>query len=124
MHTQNIAIIGSGSTGEMFLTKMLQLKPRGVNVVGVYNREGLELNSIAEETGIKRLSLQEMVDLGEELDIIFDLSGKPEIRSELRKTLFSSNNLHTVIAPESVAQVIWTLMDEQGAPLAKRSYGG
>lgn len=118
MTTQNIAIIGSGSTGQVFLEKMIELKEKGVNVVGVYNREGLELNSIAEEKGINRLSIQELVDLGDHLDVIFDLSGKREIRAELRKTLFSSNNQHTVIAPESVAQVMWSMMNEGRLPSA------
>lgn len=118
MNSQNIAIIGTGTTGRIFLDKMLKLRSKGVNVVGVYNREGLELNSLAEELGIQRLSLQEIVDLGEDLDVIFDLSGKKEVRSELRKTLFSSNNQHTVIAPESVAQVMWSMMDEGHYPAA------
>lgn len=121
MKSQNVAIIGSGRTGEVFFDEMSRRK--GINVVCVYNREGLELNSLAETAGIKRLSLQEIVDLGDDLDVIFDLSGKRDIRAELRKTLFSSQNQHTVIAPESVAQVMWAMISDEGLPQAEGNPG-
>lgn len=114
--TQNIAIIGSNHSGEIFYNEMTRLKRKGINVVCVYNRAGLDLNSMAETAGIKRLSIEEIVDLGEDLDVIFDLSGNTEIRAELRKTLFSSRNQHTVIAPESVAQVMWAMISDEKLP--------
>ena len=114
--TQNIAIIGSNRSGEVFYNEMTRLKRKGINVICVYNRAGLELNSIAETAGIKRLSIEEIVELGEDLDVIFDLSGDREIRAELRKTLFSSQNHHTVIAPESVAQVMWAMIGDDELP--------
>ncbi|MDH5544555.1 MAG: homoserine dehydrogenase [Gammaproteobacteria bacterium] len=115
MTMQNIAIIGADNS-EIFLKEMLLLKERGINIVGVYSAKGTLLNKIAQEQGLKQLNVEEIVELGEKLDVIFDLSGDPQIRMELRKTLFSSDNKHTVIAPESVAQVMWAMMGREGLP--------
>ena len=116
MTSQNIAIIGADHGSEDFLRQMLQLQSSGVNVVAVYGQKGLELNSMAETVNIKRLNLQEIVSLGDKLDIIFDLSGDRELRMELRKTLFSSDNKHSIIAPESIAQLMFKMMGSELTP--------
>ena len=40
--------------------------------------------------------------MGDEIDI-FDLTGIPNVRKELREKLLASNNKHTVIASETIA---------------------
>jgi hypothetical protein len=38
------------------------------------------------------------VAIGKDIDVIFDLTGIPALRRELREKLARSHNLHTVIA--------------------------
>lgn len=45
--------------------------------------------------------------MGDSVDIIFDLTGNAETRQALRKGMMDSNNNHTVIAPEIMAQLLW-----------------
>ena len=116
MKDQNIAIVGLNHAGETFLNEMVRLKPRGVNVVGVCadsDEPGLQT---ARKEGIECLSLQELVDLGERVDVIFDMSGNRQVRANLRKTLFSSQNQHTIIAPENVARVMWAMIGGDDLP--------
>ena len=52
------------------------------------------------------------LDLGEEIDVVFDLTGVPAIRAALRQKLQETGNQHTVIAPEVVVRFFWTLFED------------
>jgi len=112
MENQNIAIVGLNEAGQKMLHKMLALKDRGVNVVGVATQHQKSEINTADRAGLDVLTIQQLVDVGEKVDIIFDLSGNRAVRSELRRTLFSSNNQHTVIAPESVARLVCAMIGD------------
>jgi hypothetical protein len=113
MQTQNIVIVGLTEVGQAFLAEMLKLKPQGVTILGVSpSADGQDL-SAAEKASVNVVSIEQIVELGDKVDIIFDLSGDRNIRSELRKTLFSSQNQHTVIAPESIAQIMYKMITQQ-----------
>lgn len=116
MDNQNIAIIGLQGLGTEFFKAMINLKDKGVNVLGVSEISFTEGAQYAQDLGIGNVSINEVVDMGDKLDIIFDLSNDREIRKELRKELFSSNNLHTVIAPESVARLMYTMIGDNSLP--------
>ena len=116
MQNQNIAIIGLNNVGTEFFKAMVNLKDRGVNVLGVSEKVFTEGTQLAQDLGIKNLSIEELVDLGEDVDVIFDLSSNREIRKDLRKTLFSSKNQHTVIAPESVARLMYKMIGKEPLP--------
>ena len=122
MDQQTIAILGLDVKGVKFLEEMIQLAGRGVHVAGV-SGAAKAVEAQVRKAGVPLLSVQQMVDLGDDLDIIFDLSGDRDLRAELRKTLFASNNQHTVIAPASVARLIWTLIDEGEPPSGLQSPG-
>ena len=62
------------------------------------------------------VSIKEIVDMGDQIDIIFDLSGNEETRKQLREQLEASNNNHTVIAPENVARLVWSLITNKPLP--------
>jgi len=121
MNNQNIAIIGLNNLGTEFFKAMINLKDRGVNVLGVSEISFTEGAKYAQDLSVDNVSINQLVEMGDKLDIIFDLSDDREIRKELRKELFSSNNMHTVIAPESVARLMYTMIDEK--PLPKSSTG-
>ncbi|MDX1811113.1 MAG: homoserine dehydrogenase [Gammaproteobacteria bacterium] len=121
MQNQNVAIIGLNNVGTEFFRAMVGLKEKGVEVVSVSEKAFTEGTQLAQDLGVKNLPLEELVDQGEAIDIIFDLSGDREIRKELRKTLFSSNNQHTVIAPESVAQLMYTMIGDKPLPIGEHS---
>jgi len=116
MDNQNIAIIGLHDLGTEFFKAMINLKNRGVNVLGVSERTFTEGVQYAQDLGIGNVTINQVVGMGNKVDIIFDLSNDREIRKELRKELFSSNNHHTVIAPESVARLMYTMIGENSLP--------
>ena len=116
MNKQNIAIIGLNDAGTELFKAMIELKNKGVNVLGVSESVFTEGSQLAQELGIMNTSIDEIIDMGEKIDVIFDLTGDREIRKELRTTLFSSKNEHTVIAPECVARLMYTMIGDQALP--------
>ena len=116
MQAQNIAIVGLNEVGTEFFKAMMDLKERGVNVISVCEKVFTEGTQLAQEKGVQNLSLENLVEQGDAIDIIFDLSDNRNVRKELRKHLFSTNNQHTVIAPESVARLMYTMINEDPLP--------
>jgi pyrroline-5-carboxylate reductase len=116
MSKQNIAIIGLGRIGSSFFGAMLQKKD-GINLVCVSERMDTPGRAQAKAAGIKIATLNEIVDLGDAIDVIFDLTGIPDVRKELREKLQTANNRHTVIASESIVRLIWSLISDVALPV-------
>ncbi len=55
--------------------------------------------------------------MGDKIDIIFDLTGIPDVRRELREKLVAAKNGNTVIASETIARFIWSLISDDELPL-------
>ncbi len=110
MSQHNIAIVGLGRVGSIFLSRMLDNRERGVNIVRVAQLSRTEGLRMAEEAGIPCGTLDDIIAAGSAVDMIFDFTGSSEVRQEMREKLSAANNRHTVIAPESVARLMWTLM--------------
>ena len=115
MSKQNIAIIGLGRIGSAFFDA-LQQKQKNINLVCVSERVDTPAKARAVAAGIKAVSLDDVVAMGDAIDIIFDLTGLPAVRSELRTKLRDSNNTHSVIASETVTRLIWALIGEEALP--------
>ncbi len=123
MHKQNIAIIGLGRIGSAFLGAMLQ-KKQSINLACVAERMDTPAKSQAASAGIGVVSLDEIVAMGNAIDIIFDLTGIPDVRRELREKLLASNNSHTIIASETIVRLIWSLVSDADLPeIAGRKTG-
>jgi pyrroline-5-carboxylate reductase len=105
MNKQNIAIIGLGRIGSAFLSAMLA-KKQNINLICVAEIGDTPGKAQAQAAGVKIATVEEIVAMGEGVDILFDLTGQPEVRRELRSKLLATNNLHTVIASETVARLI------------------
>ena len=116
MPKQNIAIIGLGRIGSAFLGAMQQ-KKHTINLVCVSERIDTPAKAQAIAAGLKVATLDEIVAMGDKVDIIFDLTGIISVRKELREKLQVTNNNHTVIASETIVRLIWSLISEDALPV-------
>lgn len=114
-----VALLGLGNVGQEFAEHFLEIIQEGkkpVEIVAVADRH---LDSPV-ALGFKQSGVQvfenalDVVKLGEQVDIIFDLTGNADTRRALRQELMASNNRHTVIAPEVVARLMWMFFGEEG----------
>lgn len=107
-----IAIAGLGRVGSKFLQKLTDRISSGVKIIAVAEANpdapGVKIAE-AREIRVYR-DVQDIVKLGDAVDVIFDLTGSIEVRKALRSGLAESNNRHTVVAPEVVAFLIWDIM--------------
>ncbi len=116
-NNQNIAIIGLGRIGSAFLTEMLKKKSGGINLAYVAEKMDTPGKAQAIAAGIQVVSLDDMVALGDKLDVIFELSGLADVRNELRHKLAAAGNHHTIIASETIARLIWALISDDALPV-------
>ena len=124
METQKIAIIGLGRIGSAFLRNLLPRRSHGVELVGVAETGDTPGRQQAVDAGLHIASLDEIVALGTGIDILFDLTGIPAVRREIREKLMAQGNHHTVVASETIARLIWTLTTDDELPvIAGRSTG-
>ncbi|MEW5965983.1 MAG: hypothetical protein AB1720_03140 [Pseudomonadota bacterium] len=125
-HTVKVALLGLGEVGEKFAEHFLEkIQEEHVNVeiVAVAHRDlesPVALGFAHSKVPVFRDAM-EVVSLGDKVDIVFDLTGNPELRKQLRAALQETRNQHTVIAPEVVAHLLWNFFGEGELPHSERT---
>lgn len=114
MQQQAIAIIGLGRVGSAFLDALRKKPRQGIQIIAVAEPNNTPGRMAAANAGIPVHSIQELIARSQDIDILFDLTGSHAVRQELREGLAAIHNQRTVIAPESVARMIWALAVEGG----------
>ncbi|MBE9536024.1 MAG: Gfo/Idh/MocA family oxidoreductase [Proteobacteria bacterium] len=123
----HVAIVGLGRVGGTFLKKLLASESKGIVIVAVAESNsdspGIKL---AKDNGIAAYEdVENLVEMGDKIDIIFELTGNMEARKSLRAAMVRTSNSHTVIAPEIMAFLIWDLVADGGelaVPERKQGY--
>lgn len=125
-HPVKVALLGLGEVGERFAEHFLEkIQEEHVNVeiVAVAHRD--RESPVAMGFRHSRVPVFEdamdVVSLGPRVDVIFDLTGDPALRRNLREALQASHNRHTVIAPEIVAHLLWNFFGEGELPHSPRT---
>jgi len=120
---QKIAIIGLGRIGSAFLNA-LQKKAAHLELACVAEVAETPAKAHARSAGIRVATLDEIVAMGDGIDVIFELTGLPGVRKELCIKLGAAENHHTVIASETIARLIWSLISDEALPtIAGRKTG-
>ena len=113
MRKIKVAIAGLGRVGSVFLDALLEAAPYNIKVVAVAEpREDTEAVRKAKEAGAGyfRDARNMLEALGDEIDVLFDLTGDAVVRTDLHEILSSQGNRETVIVPEKVAYLVWALI--------------
>jgi pyrroline-5-carboxylate reductase len=124
MDQQRIAIIGLGRIGSAFLSQILERNAPTLSVVAVAEANDTPGRQLALQRGVPVKTMDEIIALGKQVDVVFDLTGLPAVRRELREKMGVQGNQHTVIASETIARVIWSLISSTDLPvIAGRTTG-
>jgi len=110
MEKQSIAIVGLGKMGAAFLEELLGQQNEGVKIVAVVERDITPGLALAKAHGIRNISIDELIGIGNDLDILFDLTGVAAVRQEIRGKLQTAGNHHTIVATENIARMVWALI--------------
>jgi hypothetical protein len=109
LENHNIAIIGLGRIGKVFLEKTLSSGSM-MTVKAVCEMCDTPGRKLAQENGIPVVDLAEIVDMGLKIDVIFDLTGDRNVSRILHEKLVQTRNTYTQVAPERLARLVWTLI--------------
>ncbi|ADC89997.1 homoserine dehydrogenase NAD-binding protein [Thermocrinis albus DSM 14484] len=113
MRRVHVAIAGLGRVGSQFLEALLAVPTENVKVVAVAEkREDTESVKRAKEAGIAYFKdARDMLRALEDyIDVLFDLTGDAVVHTELQEILASTGNTKTVLVPEPVAYLIWSII--------------
>ena len=113
MSKQSIAIVGLGRVGSVFLAELLRQESKNIAVIAVAESGDTSGKKLAQSHGIPVLDIDALIAKGDGIDILFDLTGIPAVRKELREKLMADDNRHTVIATEAMARLIWSLISSE-----------
>ncbi len=125
-HVVKVALLGLGEVGEKFAEHFLEKIQEDhvkVEIVAVAHRDlesPVALGFSQSKVPVFQNAL-DVVSLGAKVDIIFDLTGDPEVRKNLRTALQETHNQHTVIAPEVVAHLLWNFFGEGELPRSSKT---
>jgi predicted dinucleotide-utilizing enzyme len=110
MEKQSIAIVGLGDVGSAFLAELLEQSNNGVEIIAVVEHAETPGSELAKARGIRNVSIDQLVAMGDSLDILFDLTNEEAVRKDLREKLRLSGNRHTIVATENIARMILMLI--------------
>jgi predicted dinucleotide-utilizing enzyme len=124
MKKQSIAIVGLGKLGSAFLGELLEHPNEAVEIVAVVEIRSTPGLALAASHGIRKVTIDELIGMGDNLDILFDLTGEEAVRQKLREKLRATANRHTIVATENIARMVWALISSGTEfPLANVSSG-
>jgi predicted dinucleotide-utilizing enzyme len=111
-----IAIVGLGRIGSSVFEQLHGRQRQGIEIACVCEQQDTPGRAKAQKAGVPVLSIDQIIEKGDAVDMVFDMTGIPKVRKELREKLFASNNKHTVVVPENVAYLIWALLSGDHVP--------
>ncbi|MCU7809644.1 MAG: oxidoreductase [Candidatus Thiodiazotropha sp. (ex Notomyrtea botanica)] len=123
MDTIRIILIGAGETGTPLLHQLLAAS--FVEVVGVADlNDQMPGIQLAREHGVKTTNnFMSLVQLGDAVDIIIDVTGVAKVREELRRYMQESGNHHTIIMHELIAVLLMSLSQDKLVSMKHNSVG-
>jgi ketol-acid reductoisomerase len=116
MGTANIAIIGLGRAGEVFLEQLIRRADLGLNIVCAVEKAANSGREKAEQSGIALLDIDDVVRFDVDIDFIFNLTGDPQVQVDLLAKLAADGNDHTEVVSDKVLKVIWSIMSDNPIP--------
>jgi len=104
-----IAMIGAGETGTPLLERLLAAD--FVRVVGVADLDDQAPGMVlARAQGVKTFNdFMHIARMGEDVDIIIDVTGVHKVRDGLRQAMQDTDNHHTIIMHEAIAGLMMSL---------------
>jgi homoserine dehydrogenase len=123
-NTIKVALLGLGEIGQEFAEHFLEIiqeRRQPVEIVAVSDTDtGSPIALGFAHSGVPVLQDPlEIIAMGESVDVIFDLTGDPEKRQQLRQALADAGNRHTVLVPEVMARLVSLFFDtDSGYTLA------
>lgn len=111
MSQQRIVILGMGSIGANFADQLSMHRRKGIIMAYLPELEDLYGIGRAKDLQMTAITLEELA-LAEPYDLLFDFSSNPNKRKVITDKLSSCGQPKALLLNEAVAELIWTLINE------------
>ncbi|WP_291325933.1 hypothetical protein [Desulfovibrio sp. UCD-KL4C] len=111
MEKHNIAIVGLGRVGTVFLEKVLSNDSVFV-IKSVCELADTSGKKMAFDHGVPVGCIEDIIKFGVDIDVVFDFTGDEKVAELLRRKLQESGNNYTQVAQKRIARLIWSLIAE------------
>lgn len=116
MREHNLAIVGLGRVGTAFLEQLLAKDDDRIGIRCAIEPDDTAGKLLARENGIEIVNVDQLVEMGMSIDIIFDFTGDVSFRPALEEKLAAVHNKHTSVCNSNIARFIWSLMSRDCLP--------
>lgn len=106
-----VGIIGAGRTGMPLIKGFLQFSYIKILCVCDMNPESEGMKIAQEKNIFTTTNIEDVVNLGEELDLVINVTGDPTLRKRLINYYLRVANAHTLIVPEIIARLMVSLAE-------------
>ncbi|HYD32385.1 MAG TPA: hypothetical protein VEB64_16200 [Azospirillaceae bacterium] len=118
-----VAVVGLGRVGAEFLEELLEFADKGVEIVCAAEPYDTPGKALALEKGVRVGTVDDILALGDEVDIIFELTGSKSVRRMIREGLGTAHNEHTTLVPEIMARLIRVMTTDSELPEVHKDVG-
>lgn len=118
MEDIKIAILGLGRLGGLFLERLAGFGDAGPHIVCAVDTGDRAGRQKADALGIALVGIDELVRLGEDIDIIFALTDDTTTLAQLRHALTDGANRHTQILSENDVRLMEMILDAREVRIA------
>jgi acetaldehyde dehydrogenase (acetylating) len=113
-----IAIVGGGRTGEPLIEQFLRTPYVELVGVGDVNPESPG-SKLAKENGVFfTTDAMLFASKGDEIDLLFEVSGDPSVKRRLKDAFIQEGNRHTIIVHDLVARLVTSLVSDSDVLVA------
>lgn len=116
--TVKVGIIGAGRTGTPLIKGFLQFSYIKILCVCDLNSDAEGMLIAREKNIFTTTNIEDVVNLGEELDLVINVTGDPTLRKRLVNYYLRTANAHTIIVHEKIARLMVSLA-QRSAELMK-----
>ncbi|MBT4711380.1 MAG: hypothetical protein HOB82_07630 [Alphaproteobacteria bacterium] len=115
--TINVALLGLGRIGSQFAAGLVAHIAEGASPISIVavaeaNPESEVAAKFKAEGVAVYTEALGIVEMGVEVGVIFDLTGMADMRQSLRDSLREVGNRHTVIVPEVMVRLLWSILSK------------
>jgi len=113
-----VGIIGAGRTGVPLIKGFLQFPYIKILCVCDLDPDAEGMKIARKKKFFTTTNIEDVVNLGEELDLVINVTGDPTLRKRLVNYYLRTANQHTIIVHETIARLMVSLA-ERSAELMK-----
>lgn len=106
-----VGIIGAGRTGTPLIKGFLQFSYIKILCVCDLNPDAEGMKVAREKNIFTTTNIEDVVNLGDELDLVINVTGDPTLRKRLVNYYLRTANAHTIIVHETIARLMVSLAE-------------